>query len=60
MTNISFNLSEKIDLVILDILKAIHQEASALGISQFVLAGIILVSGYGWLKQIFQGVVLRA
>ncbi len=25
----------------------------------FVIAGIILVSGYGWLKQIFRGVVLR-
>ncbi len=37
MTNISFNLSEKIDLVILDILKIIHQEASALGILFFVV-----------------------
>ena len=26
----------------------------------FVIAGIILVSGYGWLKQIFRGVVMRA
>ena len=37
MTNISFNVSEKIDLVILDILKVIHQEASALGILFFVV-----------------------
>ena len=37
MTNISFNLSEKIDLVILDILEVIHQEASALGILFFVV-----------------------
>ena len=37
MTNISFNLSEKIDNVILEILKVIHQEASTLGILFFVV-----------------------
>ena len=37
MTNISFNLSEKIDHVILEILEVIHQEASALGILFFVV-----------------------
>jgi predicted nucleotidyltransferase len=37
MTNISFNLSEKIDNVILEILKVIHQEASTPGILFFVV-----------------------
>ena len=37
MTSISFNLSGKIDPILADALRAIHQEASLLGIRFFVV-----------------------
>ena len=37
MTNISFNLSEKIDYFVVEVLQVIHREASALGILFFVV-----------------------